>query len=177
VRTHLDQIGKDLGWHGALSLDYFFDPSTNQPVYYEANPRLVEPMNAVLSGVNLADVLVRPSLGESFKVGGIRKGNPGIRSHSLLATLLGLAADHGSRTRIAREVVKALFRQGVYSGSKEDLTPVVLDPLSLLPLAFVLLQLLFSPTIAQRLSARTIADYSLTPEAVREICKLGNGET
>jgi len=133
-------------------------------------------MNAVLSGVNLADILVRLSVGESFKGAGIRKGNPGIRSHSLLATLLGLAADHGSRTRIVREVLEALFRRGVYSGSKEDLTPVVLDPLSLLPLAFVLLQLLFSPSIAQRLTARTIANYSLTPEAVREICSLGNGE-
>ena len=172
VRSHLNLLGQHLGWHGALAVDYFFDETTNQPLYYEANPRLVEPMNAVLSGVNLAEVLVRLSLGESFKDAGVKIGNPGVRSHSLLATLLGVAADHGSRTRIAREVAVALFRRGVYSGSKEDLTPVVLDPLSLLPLAVVLVQLLFAPSIAKRLSARTIADYSLTPEAVRQIRSL-----
>jgi predicted ATP-grasp superfamily ATP-dependent carboligase len=176
VRSHLSMLGQHLGWHGALAVDYCFDPNTNQPLYYEANPRLVEPMNAVLSGVNLGDILVRLSLGESFKDGGIKIGNPGIRSHSLLATILGVAAYYGSRTRIAREFVAALFRRGVYSGSREDLTPIVLDPLSLLPLAVVLVQLLFSPSIAQHLSARTIADYSLTPEAVRQISGLGDDE-
>ena len=40
------------------------------------------------SGINLADILVRLSLGESFKEAGFRVGNPGVRNHSLLATLL-----------------------------------------------------------------------------------------
>jgi len=172
VLAHMAQLGRHLSWHGALAVDYFFEPTTKQPLYFEANPRLVEPMNAVLSGVNLADILVRLSLGESFKDAGIRVGNPGIRSHSLLATLLGLAAANASRTRIAGEVVQAVAERGVYSGSREDLTPILSDPLSLLPLSAVVLGLLFYPSIANFLSAHTIADYSLTPQAVQTICGL-----
>src|SRR5262249_61601049 len=59
VLTHMAQLGRHLSWHGALAVDYFFEPTTHQPLYFEANPRLVDPMNAVLSGVNLADILVR----------------------------------------------------------------------------------------------------------------------
>jgi predicted ATP-grasp superfamily ATP-dependent carboligase len=169
VRTHLVQLGQHLCWHGALAVDYFFEPTRNQPLYFEANPRLVEPMNAVLSGVNLADILVRLSLGESFKEAGIRLGNPGVRSHSLLATLLGLAAAKASRSRIAGEVIQAAMGRGVYLSSQEDLTPILLDPVSILPLSVVVGGLVFSPSIANRLSAQTVADYSLTPKAVQVI--------
>jgi predicted ATP-grasp superfamily ATP-dependent carboligase len=177
VRSHQTRLGHHLSWHGALALDYFLDPTSNEPLYFEANPRLVEPMNAVLSGVNLAEMLVRLSLGESFKSAGVRIGVPGVRTHSLLATLLGVAAEQGSRTHVAREVVAALFRRGVYSGSKEDLTPCTLDPLSPIPLAVVLVRLLFNPSSAHRLSARTVADYSMTPEAVREVYNLEDGKS
>jgi len=172
VLAHMTQLGRHLSWHGALAVDYFFEPTTKQPLYFEANPRLVEPMNAVLSGVNLADILVRLSLGESFKDARIRVSNPGICSHSLLATLLGLAAANASRTRIAGEIAQAVAGRGVYSGSREDLTPILSDPLSLLPLSVVIMGLLFNPSIANRLSAHAIADYSLTPQAVRTICRL-----
>jgi hypothetical protein len=148
------------------------EPATNQPLYIEANPRLVEPMNGVLSGVNLPDILVRLSLGESFKDAGIRSGTDGIRSHSLLATLFGLAAANASRTRIVREVVQSVVGRGVYSGSREDLTPVQLDPCSLVPLAIAIVSLLFNSSNANRLSARTVANYSLTPKAAEEICEL-----
>lgn len=40
---------------GPLALDYLFNEASGRPTYLEANPRLVEPMNATLSGVNLAD--------------------------------------------------------------------------------------------------------------------------
>jgi len=172
VRTHMIQLGRHLSWHGALAVDYFFEPATNQPCYIEANPRLVEPMNAVLSSVNLADILVRLSLGESFKEAGIRAGTPGVRSHSLLATFLGLAAANASRTGIAREVVQAVVGRGVYSESREDLTPILLDLFSLVPLSVVIVGLLVNPAIAQRLSAHTVADYSLTPQAVQTIYSL-----
>ena len=172
VRKHLMQLGEHLGWHGALAVDYFFDPATDQPSYIEANPRLVEPMNALFSGVNLADILVRLSLGESFKDAGTVLGKAGVRSHSLMATILGLAAETGSRTRIAQEVLQAIFKRGVYSGGKEDLTPLMLDPFSQIPLFVVLVKVLFNPTTAQRLSAQTVADYSLTRKAVEAIFRL-----
>jgi hypothetical protein len=111
-------------------------------------------------------------LGESFQGAGVRVGKPGVRSHSLLATLLGLAAGNASRTRIAGEVVRAAVGRGVYSGSQEDLTPIRSDPWSLVPLAVVLVQLLVNPAAAQRLSGSTVTDYSLTPKAVETISSL-----
>ncbi len=69
VREHLQMVGHELKWHGALALDYFFDPGTGEPAYIEANPRLVEPMNALAAGLNLPDVLVRLSMGETLAAG------------------------------------------------------------------------------------------------------------
>ena len=129
-------------------------------------------MNAVLSGVNLADMLVRLSLGESFNGAGVRVAKPGVRSHSLLATLLGLAAVNAPRRRIAGEVVRAVVGRGVYSGSREDLTPIRSDPWSLLPLSVVIVGLLVNPATANCLSAHTVADYSLSPKAVETISSL-----
>ena len=65
VREHLMVLGRALMWHGPLAVDYFFDEATGLPTYIECNPRLVEPMNATLSGVNLADLTVRVALGEA----------------------------------------------------------------------------------------------------------------
>jgi biotin carboxylase len=64
VRDHLVILGQALEWHGPLALDYLFDEATGNPTYIECNPRLVEPMNATLSGVNLADLTVRVALGQ-----------------------------------------------------------------------------------------------------------------
>jgi predicted ATP-grasp superfamily ATP-dependent carboligase len=174
VEAHLVQLGRQLSWHGALAVDYFFDTATNQPVYIEANPRLVEPMNGVLSGVNLPDILVRLSLGESFQDVGIQSGMAGIRSHSLLATLLGLGGASASRTRLMREVLRAILGRGVYAESREDLTPIRVDPFSSLPFLSVFVSLLFNPSNANRFSANAVADYSLTPKAVDRICGIEN---
>jgi hypothetical protein len=174
VCSHMAQLGRHLSWHGALAVDYFFEPATQQPLYFEANPRLVEPVNGVLSGVNLADILVRLSLGESFTAAGMKVGKPGVRTHSLLATLLGLAAANASRRRIAGEVVHAAMGRGVYSGGREDLTPVGLDPYSLVPLSLVTAGLLFNPALAGRVSSHAIEEYSLTTKAVKRICSLAD---
>ena len=55
IAEHLRQLGRLLGWHGALSLDCILTPSG--PLYIDLNPRLVEPMNAYLSGVDLVGTL------------------------------------------------------------------------------------------------------------------------
>jgi hypothetical protein len=88
------------------------------------------------------------------------------------ATLLGLAAANASRTRLAGEIVRAVVERRVYSASREDLTPIRSDPPSLLPLAVVIVGLLFNPAIANRLSAHTVADDSLTPKAAETIRSL-----
>jgi len=172
VRTHLSRIGEHLGWHAALTMDYFYDPATIQPVFIEANPRLVESINAVLSGVNLPDILVRLSLGESFKQTPVQCGRPGVRTHSLLATILSRALATGSRTQVAAELLQALTGHGVYEDSAEDLTPCRLDLPSIVPLSVVMMRLLVRPGLARRLSSQAVADYSLTPRAVRTICDL-----
>ena len=77
-----------------------------------------------------------------------------------------------SRTRAAGEVVRALVGRGVYSGSREDLTPIRLDAWGLLPLSDVIVRLLYNLALANRLSAHTVADYSLTPKAVATICSI-----
>ena len=176
VRQHLAMLGRHLDWHGPLTLDYLFDPATEEPAYIEANPRLVEPMNAVMSGVNIAEVLIRLSLGESFGQEPVKIGRFGVRSHSLLATLLGLADRGESRLRLVNEAFSAILKHGAYKDSLEDLTPITTDWQSLIPMAFVGLQLLESPARAKQIAGRAVSTYALTQEAVEKICKLEMSE-
>lgn len=94
VADHLATLGQILRWHCPLALDYLFNEATGCPTYIECNSRLVEPMNATLSGVNLADLTVRLALNEEGIESVPFREHVGIRSHSLLAILLGVAA-HG----------------------------------------------------------------------------------
>ena len=64
VRGHFERLGRELEWHGGMSIDYFWNEETRRPSYIDANPRITEPMNAVVNGVNVADMQVRLSLGE-----------------------------------------------------------------------------------------------------------------
>ena len=172
VRDHAAILGRHLGWHGALALDYLFDPSNGEPAYIEANPRLVEPMNAVISGINLAEILIRLSLGESFATVPAKTGRFGVRSHSLLATLLGIAHRGGSRVRLASETFSAILNSGAYKDSHEDLTPITTDWQSFIPLAFIGLQLLVSPARAKHIAGHAVSTYALTQEGVEKICEL-----
>ena len=169
VRQHVEMLGSHLRWHGSVTFDYFFDPHTGQPAYVDANPRLVEPMNAVFSGVNLADLLVQLSLREHIE---FQEGRPDTRSHMLLQSLLGIADRGESRGHLLRELAWATLHKGIYERSREELTPVLSDLLSLLPVAAVAVQLLINPRRAEELGNRTVADYALTPFAIRTICQM-----
>jgi predicted ATP-grasp superfamily ATP-dependent carboligase len=169
VRDHLITLGRALEWHGPLALDYLFDPSSGHPTYIEANPRLVEPMNAALSGVNLADLTVRVALGGALAPAQIGPARSGLRTHSLLAILLGTSAQGGSRRDVLRTMSEAAQHRGIFAASREDLTPIRLDPPSLIPLGVVAVQLLLRPRAAQRFSTGTVNAYSLTRAAVETI--------
>ncbi len=65
VREIVRSIGHALAWHGALSFDYIRDAATGVPRFIDANPRLVEPMNAWLAGVDLPGALLKVSLGQA----------------------------------------------------------------------------------------------------------------
>ncbi len=172
VREHLVTLGRALAWHSPLALDYLFEEATGHPTYIEANPRLVEPMNATLSGVNLAELTVRVALGEMSASGDTQCGLPGIRSHSLMAILLGIADRGGSQREVLRTIGEDIRGRGIFAESREDLTPVRLDPPSLIPLAVVSGQLLLRPRAAQHLAAGTVNAYSLTAAAVETIIAL-----
>jgi hypothetical protein len=169
VREHLVTLGQALEWHGPLALDYLFDDATGTPTYIECNPRLVEPMNATLSGINLADLTVRVALGEEGASGTPRSGQPGIRSHSLMALLLG-GADHGaSRREVLHIIGEDLRGRGIFAQSREDLTPIRSDPLGLIPLSVVTGQLLLRPGVAHHIATGAVNAYSLTAATVQTI--------
>ncbi len=172
VREHLAALGRALAWHGPLALDYLFDDASGRPTYIEANPRLVEPMNATLSGVNLADLTVRVALGEIGASGDTRLGRPRIRSHSLMAILLGIADHGGSRREVLRTIVEDMRGRGIFAGSREDLTPLRMDPPSLIPLGVVTGHLLLRPRAAHQIATGTVSTYSLTAAAVETIVDL-----
>lgn len=169
VREHLQRVGDRLAWHGALALDYLYDPTSNQPTYIEANPRLVEPFNAAASGVNLADVMVRLSRGESFTGRPMLVGRAGVRTHGLLPTLLGIADRGGGRRAILRVLIDAAVRREPFRSSSEGVTPVVHDLPSLVPLGVVAMQLLSNPRAGFRIARRAVGDYALTRDAIEAI--------
>jgi hypothetical protein len=172
VRDHLATLGQVLRWHGPLALDYLFNEATGCPTYIECNPRLVEPMNATLSGVNLADLTVRLALSEEGIESLPFRGHFGIRSHSLLAILLGIAAHGGSRRELLHALREDMQGRGNFAQSTEDLTTIRMDPPSLIPLGVVTGQLLFRPSAAHHISAGTVNTYSLTAAAVETIIGL-----
>lgn len=159
VRPLFEKLGAALGWHGALSADLVDGP--DGPAVIDVNPRLVEPMNALLSGTDLVGPLVRLALRES--PGPEPEGRPGVRSHQALLALLRASQD-GRRALLA-EALRARTGRGDYADSTEELTPPERDWRARLPLAAVLAAGLIRPRLAQGLAHSGVRAYSLTPDA------------
>ncbi|KAA8888887.1 carbamoyl-phosphate-synthetase [Nocardia colli] len=158
-RKHIALLGDALAWHGGLTMDYFHEDGV--PQYIECNPRTVEPFNAAASGVDLPVLAVRLARGDSLP-DGVQVGRPGVRTHSLAAISLGVAATTGRRRAVLGEVKAALAKRGTYRDSTEALTPPA-DPLSLLPLAVIVSGLLLRPRLADTLAARAVRNYAVLP--------------
>jgi len=167
VYGYVEQLGADLTWHGALSLDYIVREDDGTPLFIDVNPRLVEPMNAVLSGLNLADVLVRISTGEGIAHLSGETGDA--RTHMLLMALLATAARRRRRADVLIELMRAVLRRGLYANSREELLPIRMDFASSFPLVYATARLLLSPGSATTLSRGAIESYSLSPDAARQI--------
>src|SRR5664280_2167261 len=103
-------------------------------------------MNAALSGVNLAEMVVQLSLGAERQ--SLRVGRAGVRSHSMVPLLLSVADRGGGRRAVVREAMRGLAHRGSYAGSREDTTPARLDPPSVIPMVMVLARLLVNPGAA-----------------------------
>ncbi len=170
VRHDLARLGARLGWHGGLHLEYFHDPARQTAVYVDGNPRIGETMNATLSGLNLCALLLRVSLGERLTP--LPPAGPGMRTHSLLMRLLALGERRALRRRLLAECWRAATGDGLYRGSREELTPPRQDPWSLLPAIAVALRLLVRPATAEAVIRGAVDRYALTAEAARAIREL-----
>jgi predicted ATP-grasp superfamily ATP-dependent carboligase len=167
VRQTVERIGQALAWHGALSFDYIRDDATGTPHFIDANPRLVEPMNAWLSGVDLPGALLQISLGETPLVQ--REGREGVLTRLGLMGLLDAARRRDRRRDILREIGLLIRNSGRYRGSREELVPLLTDPWCAIPLGMVAARLLRAPKTAARFSDSTVAAYSLTPSAIHRL--------
>src|SRR5229473_2554958 len=167
VRDTVERIGRALQWHGALSFDYIREGATGTPHFIDANPRLVEPMNAWLSGVDLPGALLRISLGETPPVQ--PDGREGVLTRLGLMGLLDAARRRNRRRDILREIGLLAFGLGRYRGSREELVPLLTDPWCAIPLGVVVARLLHAPETAARFSETAVAAYSLTAPAIRRL--------
>ena len=167
VRAHLKQLGEFLEWHGALSVDYILDQGDGLPRYVDCNPRLVEPVNALLSGLDLTDLLVRVSLGEQPPEAS--QDRDGVRSHLAIQALFGCAMRTHSRRDLLRECWKLLSHRGIYAGSHEELTPVRWDWPSAVPALIAALWLLANPGAGSRLPKRSWGAHLLDADSIRMI--------
>jgi hypothetical protein len=158
ARESIATLGAALGWHGGLSADVIV--TDDGPLFIDINPRLVEPVNALRSGVDLTAAMI-----EVARCGSATAqpaGTPGARTHQLLLAVLGVAQD-GRRRDVARELRHALTRTGDYRASTEELTPAWSVPVIMATVAT-----LVAPSAWNYFAGGPRA-YSLTPAAWQEL--------
>ena len=109
VRAYLETIGAQLGWHGALSVDFIMPDDGTAPLLIDCNPRLVEPMNAYRAGIDLVGLLLRDLARRD--AGPLPESREGVRTHLAMQALLGCASRGGTRRDIVRECGARVYRQ------------------------------------------------------------------
>jgi hypothetical protein len=166
----LERLGEHLQWHGALCVEYFFEPSTGQIQLIECNPRIGETATAWLSGNNLCEQLIQVSLDRP--VAALPAGRPGVRTHQAFLVLTAQALEGAGRRRLLAELGDLWAGRGLYRDSQDELTRPSDDWLSMLPFAGVSLLLLVRPRAAQWLVTSTVDNYSLHQSAVQAIRQL-----
>lgn len=167
VGEHLALLGQHLNWHGALSLDAIV--SDGKVFYIDVNPRLVEPMNAFLSGVDLVQDLIDISLDPDLSVFGRPKhGFSDVESHQLVLALLRRAEE--GRILVVIEFFKAVMNFERYGGSEEELTPMKGDWRSIfVVLGLVILLLFGGKGVADRFGSDAVRGYALSGKGWKKI--------
>jgi hypothetical protein len=160
IGDHLAKFGGFLEWHGAISMDGIL--RDGEVFYIDINPRIVEPMNALNSGVDLVDALLRVSASGTNSIPeAVPVGRMGVDTHQLLLAIL--KAGTNGRIAVVREVCQAVLGQGSYEGSIEELTPFQGDIFSpILICGLVLMMVVGGPTIAGKLSQNAVSNYALS---------------
>jgi hypothetical protein len=165
IGEHLAKLVAALDWHGAIALDAIL--TRDGPQYIDVNPRLVEPRNAQLAGVDLVASMMALAVGEHPPVQ--PPGRAGVRSHQLLLAILGAAQGTGSRRAIAREILRATRHVEPYAASVEELTPLRHDARTAVPLVIAAAATLAWPPVWQRFGRGSVEAYALTPQGWEEI--------
>jgi predicted ATP-grasp superfamily ATP-dependent carboligase len=167
VRAYLERIGRQLDWHGALSVDTIMPYDNTPPLLIDCNPRLVEPMSAYLAGIDLVELLLAVSLGQTPTA--LPQGRDGVRTHLAMQALLGCASRGGNRRDIIREGWQLATGGGACAGSTEELTPVGQDWVSIVPLAMIAIALLIKPKLAATLANKGWGAHLLDLKSIRTI--------
>jgi hypothetical protein len=167
IAEHLGRLASGLSWHGAVSLDAILTP--DGPVYIDVNPRLVEPRNAWLAGVDFVAAMLALARGEQPPVSPAPRA--GVRTHQLLLAVLGAAQSPHGRRAVARELLGAATHRGDYEKSAEELTPIRHDPLSAVPVALASALTLVSPPTWSLFVKGSVQSYALTPQGWAEILR------
>jgi D-alanine-D-alanine ligase-like ATP-grasp enzyme len=165
---HLERLVQALDWHGPISMDVIV--TADGPLVIDVNPRLVEPFNADLAGVDLVGAMLE--LARNGHPAPIPAGKPGVRSCQLLLCILG-AAEHGSRRGIWRELIDGIRHRGAYERAVEELTPIGGDPIAAAPVILAVLATLIKPSLWRLFHTGATGPYALTPEAWRTIIAAG----
>src|SRR5205085_3142312 len=141
--------------------------ATAKSYFIDANPRLVEPMNAWFAGVDLPGALLQSSVGKTPPVQG--EGRAGVLTRLGLMGILDAARWRQRRRDILLEIGLVSLGAGRYRGTREELVPLWTDPYCAIPLAVVIARLLRHPPAASQFAASTVAAYSLTPKAIHRL--------
>ena len=113
---YLQRLVQALDWHGPISMDVIL--TSDGPLVIDVNPRLVEPINAHIAGVDLVGAMLE--LAQGGHPPAVPAGQGGVRSRQLLLSVLG-AAEHGRRGAVLRELIAALRYRGDYKDAAEEL--------------------------------------------------------
>lgn len=162
TREHVEKLGQYIQWHGCLTLDFI--RRGDQFYYIECNPRMVEPANAYKAGVNFPKIMIELAKGHDSQTD-ICVGKPGVKTHSLLALVIGTAERTKSRRKIWQTIREWLFK----SDSAEVLTPIRKDLPSVIPLVVITIRLLLNPKSVKKLVEHTVGHYSVASATIKAV--------
>ena len=170
VRRCFGVLGLDLHWHGALSADVIL--GEDGPVFIDVNPRLVEPQNAYLCGVDLVGSMTELAIGRHPAAQ--PEGKTGMATHQMLLAVLG-ATQHGhGRRGVGAELFHAMSKSRDYLGSSEELTPLGHDLRSIVPVAMAGVATMVAPKTWSWFTAGSVSSYALSREGWQDILRADN---
>ncbi len=167
-RKYIQQIGQYLNWNGCITLDFIHNK--NGIYFIECNPRLVEPGNAARAGVDFPKLILDISEGKTPKE--LLVGKKGIRTHGVIAVMLGTAQSTRNRKEIFKKFMDCIFHKGIFEDSAEVLTPVKQDLLNIVPIMIILLSVLINPKIAKINAVNVVKYYSVKPRVIEWVLSL-----